>query len=144
MRKRAASGSSAGSSTALPASIPPVQPTDDVLAYCALNIPPSIDANKLHKLRDKYQIPNDVQTHLPAVGEWCCTPNSPALGIYDTCMLGGLRLPLNAFSNEIVTMLGIVPNQHNPNGWQIIMALQVLWRKVFEGNFPFSLGYFIL
>ena len=59
-------------------------------------------------------------------------------------MLGSLRLPLNAFAIEIVTRLGIAPNQLNLNGWQIIMALQVLWRKVFEGNCPISLGYFIL
>ena len=145
MRKRATLGSFAGPSTALLAPIPPfVQPTDDVLACCALNIPPSIDANKLHKLKDKYQIPDDVQTHLPAVREWCCTPNSPTLGIYDAYMLGGLRLPLNALANEIVTRLGIAPNQLNPNGWQIIMAMQVLWRKVFEGNCPLSSSYFIL
>ena len=83
MRKRVASGSFAGPSTAPLAPIPPVQPIDDVLACCAFNIPSFIDAEKLHKLRGKYQILDDIHTYLPAIGEWCCTPNSPWLGIYD-------------------------------------------------------------
>ena len=118
MRKKAPSGSFVGPSTAPLAPSPPsVQPTDDVLACCALNFLSSIDANKLHKLRDKYQIPDDIQTCLLVVGEWCCTPNSFAFGIYDAYMLGGLRLPLNAFAREILTRLGIAPTQLNPNGW---------------------------
>ena len=48
-------------------------------------------------------------------------------------MLGGLTLPLNAFAREILTRLGIAPNELNPNGWQIIVAMQVLWREFFEG-----------
>ena len=118
MRKKALSGSFVGpSTTPLAPSPPSVRPTDDVLACCALNILSSIDADKLHKLRDKYQIPDDIQTRLPVVGEWCCTPNSLALGIYDAYMLGGLRLPLNAFAREILTRLGIAPNQLNSHGW---------------------------
>ena len=37
-------------------------------------------------------------------------------------MLGGLRLPLNAFVREILTRLGIAPNQLNPNDLRIIVA----------------------
>ena len=48
-------------------------------------------------------------------------------------MLGGLTLPLNAFAREIWTRLGIAPNELNPNGWRIIVAMQVLWREFFEG-----------
>ena len=48
-------------------------------------------------------------------------------------MLGGLTLPLNAFAREILTRLGIAPNELNPNGWRIIVAMQVLWREFFEG-----------
>ena len=118
MRKKAPSRSFVGPSTAPLAPSPlSVQPTDDVLACCALNFLFSIDADKLHKLRDKYQIPDDIQTRLPVVGEWCCTPNSFALGIYNAYMLGGLRLPLNAFAREILTRLGIAPNQLNSHGW---------------------------
>ena len=83
MRKRAASGSFVGQFITPTTPIPClVQPTDNVLACCAFNTPSSIDMEKLHKLRDKYQFPDDIHTCLPATGEWCYTPNSPRLGIY--------------------------------------------------------------
>ena len=94
--------SSTGPFTAPPAPIPPpIQPIEDVLTCCALNIPSSIDAEKLYKLRGKYQILDDIYTRLPATGEWCCTPNSLGLRIYDAYILGVLRLPLNAFAKKI-------------------------------------------
>ena len=117
MRRRAASGSSTSLSTTPPLSIPsPPRKTKDVLVCCALNIPSKIDDKRLLKLRDKYQIPNEVHTCLPALGEWCCTPNSPGVGIYEAYLLGGLRLPLNAFARELLHRLGTGPNQLNPNG----------------------------
>ena len=93
---------------------------------CAMNIPLKIDDKRLFKLRDKYQIPNEVHTRLSILGEWCCTPNSPRVGIYEAYLLGGLRLPLNAFARELLHGLGIRPNQLNSNGWRIIVAMQVL------------------
>ena len=93
---------------------------------CAMNIPSKIDNKRLLKLKDKYQIPNEVHTRLPASGKWCYTPNFPGVGIYEAYLLRGLRLPLNAFARELLYRLGIGPNQLNPNGWMIIMAMQVL------------------
>ena len=68
---------------------------------------------------------------------------SLGLGIYDAYMLGVLRLPLNAFVGEILIRLGIAPNQLNPNGWQIIVAMQLLWREVIEGNCPLCVNEFL-
>ena len=71
---------------------------------------------KLHKLRGKYQIPEDIHTCLPTTREWCCTHNSPGLVIYDTYIVGGLKLPLNAFARNFLTRLGVAPDQLNLNG----------------------------
>ena len=87
------------------------------MVCCVVNVPFMIDAKKLHKLRGRYQIPNDIHTHLPATREWCCTLNSLGLDIYEAYLLGGLTFPLNALAKEILTRLGIAPNQLNPNGW---------------------------
>ena len=151
MRKRAASGSFVGQFITPTTPIPClVQPTDNVLACCALNTPSSIDMEKLHQLRGKYQILrgkyqilDDIHTRLPATREWCYNPNFPRLGIYDAYMLGGLRLPFNAFAREIFSRLGVAPNQLNPNGWRIIVAMQVLWREFFERNCPFIVNEFL-
>ncbi|KAL0007757.1 hypothetical protein SO802_009259 [Lithocarpus litseifolius] len=102
-RRRAASGSSVGPSAAPPPSIPPLpRQTKDVLVCCAMKIPSKIDGKRLLKLKDKYQIPDEVHTHLPTSSEWCCTPKFPGVGIYEAYLLGGLRLPLNAFARELL------------------------------------------
>ena len=80
-----------------------------------MNIPCKILVERLHTLRNKYQILEDVHTCLPDPGEWCCTPNSPRVGIYEAYLLEGLRLTLNAIAREL-HRLGIGLNQLNPNG----------------------------
>ena len=91
-------------------------------------IPSKIDEKRLYTLRNKYRIPDKVNPRLVAPGEWCYTPNSLSVGIYEAYLLRGLRLPLNAFAKELLHRLGIGPNQLNPNGWRTIVAMQILWR----------------
>lgn len=122
-----ASGLSVSPFTTPPSSIPfPSHQIEDVLVCCTMNIPSKIDNKRLLKLKDKYQIPDKVQTRLLASGMWCCTPNSPRVGIYEAYLLGCLRLPLNAFAKELLHRLGIRPNQVNSNGWRTIVVMQVL------------------
>lgn len=94
-------------------------------------------------LRDKYQIPDEVNPHLATLREWYCTYNSPGVGIYKAYLLGGLRLPLNSFVRELLHRLDIGPNQLNPNAWRTIVSMQVLWREVFNGNCPLSVDEFL-
>ena len=91
-----------------------------------------IKEKRLCSLRGKYQISNKLNPRLAASGEWCCTPNS-RVGIYKAYLLGGFRLPFNAFTREILHRLGVDPNQLNPNTWRLIVSMQVLWREVFDG-----------
>ena len=111
--------------------------------YCyTMDIPSKIDEKRLYTLRDKYQIPDKVNSHLAAPGEWCCTPNSRVV-IYEAYLLGGLRLPLNAFARKLLHRLGFGPNQFNPDAWRIIVSMQVLWREVFDANHPFIVDEFL-
>jgi len=81
-----------------------------------------MDEKKLNSLRGWYQILDDLKPRLAIPGEWCCTPNL-GVGIYEAYLLGGFRLPLNAFAGEILNRLGIGINQLNPNAWRLIIFM---------------------
>ena len=85
----------------------------------------TLDTLKLKTLVDRYQIPREFKPHLPKEGEWCYSPSS-SLEVYTYYLLAGLRFPLNSFCRDLLHMLGIGPNQLNPNGWRTIVAMQVL------------------
>ena len=61
---------------------------------------------RLTSLRSWYQILDDLNPRLAVRGEWCCNPHF-GIGIYEVYLLGGLRLPLNAFTKELLTRLGL-------------------------------------
>ena len=63
-------------------------------------------------------------------GKWCCNPHF-RIGIYEAYLLGGFRLPLNAFVRELLVRLGLGVCQFNPNAWRLVVSMQVLWREVF-------------
>ena len=96
MRKRATSVLSAGSSTSAQSSSH-FPSKEDILYCCAMDILSKIDEKRLYMLRGKYQIPNEVNPHLIAPSELCCTPHSPEVGRYEAYLVWGLRLPLNVF-----------------------------------------------
>ena len=98
--------------------------------------------NKLPTLVGRYHIPLEFKPRLPESGEWCYSPSS-SFGVYASYLLAGLRFPLNSFYRDLLHSLGIGPNQLNPNGWRMIVAMQVLWHKVFEGNCPITVDEFL-
>ena len=63
--------------------------------------------------------------------------------VYKAYLLGGLRLPLNAFDREILYRLGMGINQLNPNAWRLIVSMQILWREVFDKNRPLTVDEFL-
>ena len=76
------------------------------------------------------------------MGEQCCSPLS-GFGVYTSYLLASLRFPLNSFCKGLFHRLSIGPNQLNPNGWRTIVAMQVLWHELFEGNRPITIDEFI-
>ena len=85
-------GTSAPSST--------VQDEEEEVVYsCAIGVASKMDDRKLVLLKKWYQIPDDLNPRLAVCGEWCCQPRF-GIGIYEAYLLGGLRLPLNAFARN--------------------------------------------
>ena len=58
-------------------------------------------------------------------------------------LLGGLRLPLNAFARELLTRLGLGICQFNPNAWRLVVSMQVLSREVFKGDCSLTVDEFL-
>ncbi|KAL4595509.1 hypothetical protein ACB092_12G096700 [Castanea dentata] len=133
------SGSKAG-----PSSAPSSTQKDEVetIYSCVVGIPSKTDERKLTSLRSWYQIPDELNPRLAVRDEWCCQPHF-GIGVYEAYLLGGLRLPLNAFARELLTWLGIGLCQLNPNAWRLIVSMQVLWREVFEGDCPLTVDEFL-
>ena len=125
LRQRMTSSSLASLSFHVPVSIPPSGVEEDILYCYAIGVPSKIDEKKLGSIKSWYQIPNDLNPRLAVRGEWCFSP-CLGVGIYEAYLLGGLRLPLNAFAREILYRLGIGINQLNPNAWRLIISIQVL------------------
>ena len=109
---------------------------------CAIGVASKTDDRKLVLLKKWYQIPDDLNPRLVVRGEQCCQPRF-RIGIYEAYLLGGLRLPLNAFARELLSRLGLGVCQFNPNAWRLVISMQVLWREVFEGNRPLTVDEFL-
>ena len=72
----------------------------------AVGIPSKTDERRLTTLRSWYQIPDNLNPRLAFRREWCCNPRF-GISVYEAYLLGGLRLPLNAFARELLTRLGL-------------------------------------
>ena len=118
-----ASGSLIGTSTS--ALLSHSSSEEETLYSYAVGIPSKTNEKKLTSLRSLYQILDDLNPRLAIRGEWCSHPRF-GVGIYEAYLLGGLRLPLNAFAREILSRLCLGINQLNPNAWRLIVSMQVL------------------
>ena len=89
-------------------SVPLSTPLDKVetVYSCAVGILSKTDERRLIALRSWYQIPDDLNPRLAIHGKWCCNPRF-GIGVYEAYLLRGLRLPLNAFTRELLTRLGL-------------------------------------
>ena len=115
---------------------------ENIIYSCAPEVASTLDELKLKTLVDRYRIPREFKPRLPNEGEWCCSPSS-GLGVYTSYLLAGLRFPLNSFCKGLLHRLGIGLNQLNPNGWRMIVAMQVLWREALEWNCPIIVDEFL-
>ena len=139
LRTRAVFGSKASTSSAHSSTF---QDEVETVYSCAVGVHSKTDEKRLASLRSWYQILDDLNPRLAVRGEWCCQPHF-GVGIYKAYLLGGLRLPLNAFVRELLTRLGLGICQFNPNAWRLVVSMQVLWREVFEGDCPFTVDEFL-
>ena len=92
---------------------------------CAVGVHSKTDEKRLISFRSRYQIPDNLNLRLAIRGKWCCDPCF-GIGVYEAYLLGGLRLPLNAFARELLTRLGLGVCQFNHNAWRLVISMQIL------------------
>ena len=125
-------------------SAPPSSPLDEeeTVYSCVVGIHSKTSEQRLSNLRTWYQIPDELNPKPLVRGEWCCNPCF-GIGIYEAYFLGGFRLPLNAFTRELLVRLGLGICQFNPNAWRLIISMQILWREVLGGDRPLTVDEFL-
>lgn len=141
LRTRVAFGSHASTPINAPSSFSSSSEVETIFS-CVVGVISKIDEKRFTSLRSWYQIPDELNPWLVVHGEWCCKPCF-GVGIYEAYLLGGLRLPLNAFAREILFRLGVGISQLNPHAWRLIVSMQVLWREVFNGNCSLTVDEFL-
>ena len=137
---RKASGSQVGTSS----NVPPSSPLDEeeTVYSCAVSIHSKTSKQRLNNLRAWYQISDELNPRLPIRGEWCYNPRF-GVGVYEAYFLGGFRLPLNAFTRELLVRLGLGICQFNPNAWRLVISMQILWGEVFGRDRPLTVDEFL-
>ncbi|XP_024039303.1 uncharacterized protein LOC127898862 [Citrus sinensis] len=83
----------------------------------------------LFKLRNLYNIPEEVLLVVPGKGD---VPSRPLWG-YVTMHLEsfrlGARLPLQHYFAKILGGMYLAPGQLHPNGWRVLSVMYVLWER---------------
>ncbi|XP_024043138.1 uncharacterized protein LOC112099866 [Citrus clementina] len=83
----------------------------------------------MFKLRNLYDIPEEVILVVPRKGD---VPSRPPRG-YVTMHLEsfrlGARLPLQCYFAKILGDMHMAPGQLHPNGWRVLSAMFILWER---------------
>jgi hypothetical protein len=92
-----------------------------------------VDEEGLKKIRDRYQILDDVILRIPNLDERACSSKYDDVAFYETDFTASLRFPLQPFMRELLDCLRLSPGQLAPNAWRTAISCMVLWRVCNKG-----------
>ncbi len=87
----------------------------------------------LQRIKDRYQIPDDVVLRIPDPDERACSSKYDDVAFYEADFKVGLRFPLQSFIRELLDRLHLSPCQLAPNAWRTVISCMVMWRVCSEG-----------
>ncbi|KAF5945843.1 hypothetical protein HYC85_016071 [Camellia sinensis] len=94
----------------------------------------TITAADLEAIREKYQIPAEVELLLPTSRERPSDAKPGEFSLYEEALKGGLRLPLPQVVVDVLNRLEVAPRQLMPNAWKILLACASAWPKANGGE----------
>ncbi|KAH9716319.1 protein kinase domain-containing protein [Citrus sinensis] len=83
----------------------------------------------LFKLRNLYNIPNEVLIVVPGKGDVPGRPPKWYVTMHLESFRLGARLPLQRYFAKIRGGMHLAPGQLHPNGWRVLSAMFVLWER---------------
>ena len=87
-----------------------------------------------NKLRDRYQISDNIPIRLPEKNEKCYFGKTTDIGMYDAMFVVGLRLPLMVLHRQLAIFLGFSVSQTTLNAWKIFIGVEILWGRLCGGD----------
>ena len=86
------------------------------------------------KLRNLFQIPEDIPLHLAWKLERCYLRKTADVGMYDVMFSAGLRLLLTELHRQLANYPGLSISQIALNAWRIFLGAEVIWGQLSGGN----------
>ena len=93
----------------------------------------SIKEPHFKTLREKYQIPVNIRIRLPYKSKKCYYKGVEGVGVYEQILKAGLKFPLSSLHCCLLQYLGMAVNQIAPKAWRVFLAMEVLYRAMFNG-----------
>ena len=94
----------------------------------------TITAAELEAIRERYQIPAEVELVVPKSTERPSDVRPGEFSLYEEALKGGLRLLLPQIVVDVLNRLEVAPGQLMPNAWKILLSCASAWPKATEGQ----------
>ena len=87
---------------------------------------PTMSPNVFNKLRDCFQIPDNIPIRLAKKYERCYLGKTADVGMYDAMFAIGLRLPLMELHHQLANYLRLFVSQIGLNIWRKFLRAMVI------------------
>ena len=96
------------------------------LIWIVNNFYPTMSPKAFNKLRNRFQIPDNILLRLPRKFERCYSGKTVNIDMYDSMFAAKLRLPLTELHRQLANYLGLSISQIAPNEWRIFLRAKVI------------------
>ena len=93
----------------------------------------SMDVEDIKRIRDRYQVLEDVVLYIPDLDKRACSSKLDNVAFYEADFNASLRFPMQPFMRELLGRLNLSPGQLAPNAWRTVISCMVMWRVCSRG-----------